>query len=518
MKRKKPNDDPADHFLEPKQTTPQTAKGSGIERRLGAWGSHAKTMSKPTLESTFDEDRLSSVISAEKQFPIDALPDRFRQPVEALMAFFGIDPVLPVMSVLGISSTALGAGLQVHSNKAITRGNLYQIVGAESGTCKTLVQNLLQEPLNEIQNELATRHEREERPRIQAEEKLLDLQIKELIKSAKEDKSTGLQSQLARLIAKDATLEDRGATGIWSADTTSQALGLLLADNNEQIAIMTAEGSLVLHKLLGISTADAQLLCAGFSGDSHAVDRISRPSLILKSPCVSLFLATQPDVLYRAFSSERLRLGGFLARCMAVDTRIRVHHEDPDKPMRINADVTGAWKAHIRTLFETFHQSAIPYTLMVQPAVYDASREFYNASVDLLSESCDIKPFIVRWNEQAWRVAIHLHAAKHGADSVEYGLALDTFEAAVRVIKFLASEQLKILQRARIERDRKDLNRLIHLIANEPVTLRDMDRRHGFAEGRLMDMAKRHSELRIYELKHPRGGRPSMVIGMSKPA
>src|SRR6266478_4621262 len=169
------------------------------------------------------EDTLTTFGDTEhrdQDFPLNALSPGFVPMVEALMDFFKIDPILPVMSVLGINSSALGAGLQVRSNKAITRGNLYQIVGAGSGTCKTLVQSIVQEPLNRIQNELTQRYKKEGRPKIQAEEKLLDVQIRELIKATKEYKSHDAQSELEQLLARDAELEDHGGLPIWTTDVT----------------------------------------------------------------------------------------------------------------------------------------------------------------------------------------------------------------------------------------------------------------------------------------------------------
>jgi hypothetical protein len=147
----------------------------------------------------------------DQDFPLDALSPAFVPMVEALMDFFRIDPVLPVMSVLGINSSALGAGLQVRSNKAVTRGNLYLIVGAGSGTCKTLVQSVVQEPLNCIQNQVTLKYQKEARPKIQAQEKLLDVQIRELIKATKEHQTHETQSELEQLLARDAELEDHGA-------------------------------------------------------------------------------------------------------------------------------------------------------------------------------------------------------------------------------------------------------------------------------------------------------------------
>jgi hypothetical protein len=468
------------------------------------------------------EDALMTFADTERvdqEFPLDALPPAFVPVVEALMSFFEIDPVLPVMSVLGINSSALGAGLQVRSNKAATRGNLYQLVAAGSGTCKTLVQSIVQEPLNRIQNELTQKYNKEVRPKLQAEEKLLDLEIRELIKATKEHKSHDTQSELEQLMARDEELEDHGGLRIWTTDVTSQALGSLLADHNEQISVISAEGGLVLHKLLGINIADDQLLCAGFSGDSHAVDRISRDPITLQSPCINLFLAVQPDILYRAFASERLRLGGFLARCISVDSELEVQFEDSAKPIEINAAITEAWATHVRGLFDTFRMSSAPYVLPVESGVYEASREFYNRIVGLVRGGLsDVASFPVRWNEQAWRVALNLHAGQFGTESVEHVLSVKTFESAVRIVQFFAGEQMKILRKSRTEELDKDLSRVRRLITQNgaPITLRDMDRRHGFSELRIRNLVKRFpSVIELHEIKHPEGGRPSWIVRLA---
>ena len=280
-----------------------------------------------------------------------------------------------------------------------------------------------------------------------------------------------------------------------------------------------------MHKLLGINIADDQLLCAGFSGDSHAVDRITRDPITLQSPCISLFLAVQPDILYRAFASERLRLGGFLARCIAVDSELEVQYEDSDKPIEIDAKVTQAWSEHIRGLFDTFRMSSAPYVLPVESGVYTASREFHNQVVSLVRGGLsDVSTFAVRWNEWAWRICLNLHAGQFGIESIKHPLSVKTFESAVRIVQFFAGEQLKILRRSRVQAEDKDLSRVRDLITQNggPITLRDMDRRHGFSERRIRSLEKRFSTvIEVYEIKHPEGGRPSTVVGLApqpKPA
>jgi Protein of unknown function (DUF3987) len=84
----------------------------------------------------------------------------------------------------------------------------------------------------------------------------------------------------------------------------------LLANSNEQMAVLSDEGGLALNNLIGRYTkgqiTDDILLCKAKSVNSTTVDRVSRPPIVLHLPCISLLLLVQPDLLWMAFSNERL--------------------------------------------------------------------------------------------------------------------------------------------------------------------------------------------------------------------
>ena len=45
---------------------------------------------------------------------------------------------------------------------------------------------------------------------------------------------------------------------------------------------------------------------------------------------MTLLVLTQPDLLHKLFSNERLLVGGFLARCLAADSRMEIQDESEE--------------------------------------------------------------------------------------------------------------------------------------------------------------------------------------------
>jgi hypothetical protein len=64
---------------------------------------------------------------------------------------------------------------------------------------------------------------------------------------------------------------------LWTTDFTSEALGTLLQDNDEQMSVHSDEGgiALILRASTTIRTDRRHPLCSAFSGGTHKVDRIS---------------------------------------------------------------------------------------------------------------------------------------------------------------------------------------------------------------------------------------------------
>jgi hypothetical protein len=272
-------------------------------------------------------------------FPIEALARIFREPVEEVMRHYRVPALIPATCALVINSAAIGRGVVVKSNVRRTYANLYAIIGAKSGTGKTVVFDEFMAPLEALQRELLDDFKAEDKPRIEVELKLVQAEVQRLLKFKQSKEEPDLaedarRERLGDLLQRQAELEDKLETGfrLWCVDFTSEALGVLLANNHEQIAVLSDEGGLALHNMLGRYTkgviTDDILLCKAKSVNGTTVDRIVREPLILRLPCIALLLLVQPDLLRMAFSNERLLIGGFLARCLAADPRMEILYED----------------------------------------------------------------------------------------------------------------------------------------------------------------------------------------------
>jgi hypothetical protein len=317
-------------------------------------------------------------------------------------------------------------------------------------------------PLNELQFEALKAFKEKQKP-TEAEIKLLQNEINELLKHKKNHKDfsgaeDARRERLVELLENKAELEDslQFASRLWCVDFTSEALGILLANSGEQMAVLCDEGGLVLYNMLGRYTkgdvTDDILLCKCKTVNSHAVDRVGRPPIILNQPCVSLLLLVQPDILRKALSNERLLIGGFLARCPCVDAKLIAQYEDEKTLPEADAVIMGNWNRHIRGLVKTFRFADEPWWVNVEPIVRDCSRQFHNEIIDLVrGELRDVSAFAMRWVERTWEVSLNLHSGLYGVECYREPLQVETFENASRIVRCFAGHQLEMLQATRLK-------------------------------------------------------------------
>ena len=104
----------------------------------------------------------------------------------------------------------------------------------------------------------------------------------------------------------------------------------------------------------------------------------------------------------------------------------------------------------------------------------------------------DVTSYAARWNEQAWRIAVCLHAGTHGSQAHEQPVSLETAQRAIALADWFAAEQLRILNAGRTQRKIERLQKLKELIVqqyNGVATLRDLQRNNGFEPAETRELA-----------------------------
>jgi hypothetical protein len=472
-------------------------------------------------------------------FPPDAVRGVLAEAVQEWMRHLQMPALLPVSCALSAVSVALGRGVYALSNKARTYPNIFSVLGAQSGSGKTLVYNAAVAPLEEVQITLTDEAE-EQSHLLRAKLALLkkdievtvadykklkgkDTELKAKGKELSGSERAALEDKLKELHQQQADMEDMLAysPAVWTSDFTSEALGVRLHNGNEVLAVLSDEGGIVLYDLQGRYSdgnySDDMLLCKCFSVNSHAVDRIGRGRIVLHNPCVALLLLVQPDILRKAFEDERLLIGGFLARCLAADTRLKMLPETDESAARFHEAITLKWAELLRELYHAFHDLEKPCRIEVEPEVRSASRLMHNDIVwRVAHQLSDVSSFACRWVEQAWKVALILHMAEHGVSGKEKPLTVDTFNRARAIVRYFATQQLDVLAVTRRAGTIKTHNRLQELfIANkyEPMSLRSLRCHHNLQREPVLLCVKEYPHhYRVEERRNLQGGGTSTVV------
>jgi hypothetical protein len=392
---------------------------------------------------------------------------------------------LPGCCMLGILSAAIGRGLEVKSGaNRVTRGNLYILGSAESGSGKSETFRHLAKPLLEFETARAEDWKDDIKPGVLAEAKILEAEIAKLTKLAAKANGTtereGSRILLKEKLAAHDKLAAKLRTPVLSCeDVTGEKLAVLLAHNGEQLASLSADAVAIVNILLGrhnkLDRTDEGIYLKAFTGDRCKVDRQTRESILIESPCLAVLWLTQPDKLESLLAERSLSDGGLIPRVLACHTHCEAREIVRDAP-EIPAAIEKACADLIRSLIETYRLADEPFTIEPTPEALEAMNTHYNGIVKRRrADLRDVTIYAARWNEQAWRIAVCLHAGLHGAHAHEHTLELDTAKHAIELADWFAAQQLEILSGSREKARREKWNEVLALADEKPEGIRASD-------------------------------------------
>lgn len=392
-------------------------------------------------------------------FPVDALPPTMALLVSAVARCERVPLALPGVCALGVVSAALGAGLEVASgpNRA-TRGNLFLLASAESGSGKSETFRLVAAPLVEHQQLQLEVWKEKTSPQLQSEIRVLDKEIgtleKKAAKSSDPTERARLVGELEYKLARKDDLTRKAAMPCTIAqDVTTERLAVLLRDNREVVFSASADARKLVDNLLGRynpgKTTDESLYLSAFSGDFVRVDRQGRDAVVLKRPCLALCWFIQPDLLSTMLGEESLSASGFLPRLLLCHTHATPRRIEGES-QALSDHTRGQWARLVTDLLATFHEGEKPHRITAAPEATELLTQFHNRVVDRRAvDLADVGAFAARYAEQAWRVAVVLHAALHGAEAGGQPLSLETAQHAVQLVEWFIAAQLDILAKGR---------------------------------------------------------------------
>jgi hypothetical protein len=293
---------------------------SGCTSFYGDKQSHVESPKETALHELWPELLPFNDYSNLPDFPVDALPGVCGSMVQAVADSCQVDAGLPGSMMLAVLSTAIGSRAKIILDSHIEQGNLYLIPVLGSGNRKSESNSQLTSPLYTYQKA----RQEAMMPIIKDAEnnmRILEKRLERLEKgAAREDNRIERENVIRECRALQREIEENPVPNkpIYLVDDiTPERLGGIMADNEERVAILSAEGGF-FKIIAGLyskgTTANLDLILKSHTGDAWASDRVSRESKSMEHPALTLGLAVQPDVIEEIGRNSEFRGRGLSAR------------------------------------------------------------------------------------------------------------------------------------------------------------------------------------------------------------
>lgn len=398
-------------------------------------------------------------IGGTSSFPVDALPPPVLDIVDSVADRLQVPDALPACCALATISAAIGSGLRVRTiGDRTLRGNIYVVVSVPSGSGKTETFNDVLKPVFERQHWLDEQAKRRWSV-VEVDRIVLADEIKKLKTAIRHEHESGndateLKKKLAASLEKQ-RVQIANPNRILCDDATGAALERFLSHS----AVFSASdeaGTAILGNLMGRfgKGSDEAVYVRAFSGGYHGgVDRIGRESVRLDDPCLTILWLMQPHKLDELYAHQRFREDGLLARVLVcrIETRPRKVHSPRFAAGYFDA-VREEWGELWLDLHQTYHQSANePHILVPTKEATALMRDYQDETAERRQRDlADVDGLAARWVEQAWRLAVVLHAARHGKEAhLQKVRADDTIKPAIKFTRWFSEHQLALLATSR---------------------------------------------------------------------
>ena len=468
-------------------------------------------------------------------FPIHSLPPVLRDMAIAIAKSKRVPRALPGVCVLGVASASLGSELQIQSASGrVTRGNLFLASSAKSGVGKSEVLREALEPFYQFEQSIIEKWKTEELPKMQARKIELEISIhrKKMTLNRAKDTPKGKEfEELQKDIAEFNALEKVMCAPVLAVeDILSESLGVLLAANKETLASFSSDSRDIIKNICGRyrrsnEETDEAIYLKAFSGDPLRVNRLGRNPIYLQSPCLSVLWLLQPDMMNLMFTKNGLIASGLMPRFLIADSRAQATKITGHESMSIPSDVKLAYRDLVFDLLRTYRFANATFTIQTESEASRKLVDFFNLTVDIRNEKYNLfESFIARWAEQAWRIAVVLHAAENGGCAHQVPLSVETASAAIELVKWFNKEQIDIMEAVGHQTKKTKRSRILRAIfrkdGEKDITAREVQRlgitsTAAEAHEILERMVKEH-DLKS-EMRKPKKGRVFRVYSMPNP-
>jgi hypothetical protein len=439
-------------------------KASGEPWDIAQAGAAAKVSAPTPTPQNHPKPPETGADAETKPFPFHAMPETLRKMALAVQEQSRAPGDLCAASSIGILSACIGAGIRVVSGPDMTvRPNVFVLTVARSGTGKSAAFSSLARHAEARQAEAVKRWRKQQGPP-----------------------------------TKGKPETPPPPAPVWNAgNTTSEALVQRLGSApGEAACILSPDARCEIENVLGRyqgkqGGTDEGAYLKAWSGEPIIHSRKTSADVSCGNPCLSICWSVQPDVWERLVSKPAMVESGFLARALCV----RCGNDfDKRQGVPVPPAIRGAWECLVDACFDLRSAGGDEPEVRF---VKDAWERLDALRVEMIgfneaSTNTSLDPFAARVAENAMRLALVFHVARHGARAGDLPVSVMDAAGGIEVARWFFGRTLEMLAPAfavKAEGRKDDLASILQRKGGE-VTLREMRKNHGFQEAEILALAK----------------------------
>ena len=464
------------------------------------------------------------------EWPRDVLPPDIQAYVNALAESTETPVEMAGMAVLAVLATAVQGKYRIRVKQDYFEPLcLWTCCALPPGSRKSAVLTAAVSPLVEW--------ERLERERLEpaiaeaeSEEKTLQERIKALRSRAAKAPAGDLDALMQEIKGLEARVPAIPALPrLWTSDVTPEHLAVLMQENDERMALISDETG-ILDTAAGRYSSgvpNLDVFLQGHAGTAVRVDRGSRSPVYLRTPCLTVGIAPQPDVIRTLTDKPGFRGRGLLGRFLYAMPQSNLGRRTgqaapmrPDVAQRYNSTVCSL----LNRPFSTDDQGRrVASVLKLAPDAGEIWRAFsleVEASLGPGGAFCHVTDWAGKLPGAVARLAGVFHLARHAFERAErLDVSAEDMAAAVRLGRVLGQHALVAFDSMGADGGLEDARVVLAWIRRDGLrtfTRREAQRAHRCRFRRVDDLLKALEVLEERGFVRPepkaigaQGGRPS---------
>lgn len=369
-------------------------------------------------------------------FPIFCFPKIMQDYVKTVAEHTQTPIDMSAVSVMCVVAAAVQGKFEIEGKEDYTEPlNIYVIIIAQPGERKSAIIKLTTKPLYDFEKE-----ENEKRKTIidrqESELKIIKNKIEKLEKGGKiEDIEIIEELQLKLQELEKTRIKPLRLT---ADNCTSEALTSLLADNEEKISVISAEGGIfdILNgQYNSKSNASIDTFLKAHNRDTIRVDRKGRESEYIDNPTMTVLLAVQDKVLEGFMLNDTFRGKGLTARFLYCNP-ISILGTRKFTTKAIPTIIEEKYKELIYNLLKLPNKEN-PTILKLSADAYKELESFHNwLEPQLVDELEFMQDWAGKLEGACLRIAGILHCMEYSNITSDCLVSVDTMKKAITISKY----------------------------------------------------------------------------------